>query len=47
MISELSGNLREELLFHKYGNIVLKYHFLQKVENHNFVWDILKDLKKI
>ena len=47
MISELPGTLREELLFHKYGNIVLKYHFLQKVENHNFVWDILKDLKKI
>lgn len=47
MISELPGTLKEELLFHKYGNILLKYHFLNKVENYNFVWGILKDLKKI
>ena len=47
MIGELPGTLKEEILFFKYGNIIQKYHFLNKVENYNFVWDILKDLKKI
>lgn len=47
MIQDLPGTLKEELIFHKFGGLIFKFHFLSKHGNNNFVWDILKNLTKL
>lgn len=47
MIQDLPDALKEELIFHKFGNMIFKFHFLTKNGSSNLVWDMLKNLNKL
>ena len=45
MLNELPITLREEVLFHQYGAIILKFEFFEKLKNDDLAWDIVKHLE--
>ena len=46
MIYELPASLREDLFYHQFGNIILKFEFLTNLQIDS-AWSIVKNLKKI
>ena len=41
IVKEIPATLKEEVLFHQFGNLMFKFSFFEKIGNNDFVWSIL------
>ena len=41
IVKEIPATLKEEVLFHQFGNLMFKFSFFEKIGNNDFVWSML------
>ena len=46
LVDELPSTIKEEILFHQYGQLISRFDFFQTLQNNDFVWGILRNLSK-